>query len=102
MRRRETSEASSSNEGANVLLVDLNLPAAERVEKLIHERFPNVKAKATKADVGKEEDVKNAVELAVELFGRLDIMVRGLVFVTKNFHLRDSVVQQRGYGRVPC
>ena len=65
-----------ASEGAHVLLVDLNLPAAERVEQVIRERFPNVRAKAAKADVGKEEDVKAAVDLAVETFGRLDVMVR--------------------------
>ncbi|THH33829.1 hypothetical protein EUX98_g353 [Antrodiella citrinella] len=56
-----------ASEGAHVLLVDLNLSAAERVAKLIHERFPNVSAKATRADVGKEEDIKNAVDLAVSI-----------------------------------
>ena len=35
----------------------------------------NVKAIAIKADVGKESDVKSAVEQTVETFGRLDIMV---------------------------
>ncbi|KAH8106280.1 short-chain dehydrogenase [Cristinia sonorae] len=63
-----------ASEGAHVLLVDLNLPAAEKAEQLIRERFPNVQAKSTKADVGKEEDVKNAVDLAVSTFGRLDVM----------------------------
>lgn len=29
-----------------------------------------------KADVGKEEDIKAAVDLAVNEFGRLDVMVR--------------------------
>ena len=37
----------------------------------------------TKADVGKEEDVKAAVDKAVSEFGRLDIMVRSLPLVTK-------------------
>ncbi|CAL1701622.1 unnamed protein product [Somion occarium] len=63
-----------AQEGANVLLVDVNLPAAEKVQKLIADRFPNVKSAAFKADVGKEEDVKAAVDKAVELFGRLDVM----------------------------
>lgn len=67
-----------AKEGANVLLVDINLPAAEKGASLIRQRFPNVKALAVKADVAKEEDVKSAVELAVKEFGRLDIMVRYL------------------------
>lgn len=55
--------------------MDINLPAAEKGAAIIAERYPNVKGVATKADVGKESDVKAAVELAVKTFGRLDIMV---------------------------
>ena len=57
------------------MLVDINLPAAEKGVAIIVERYPNVKAIAIKADVGKESDVKSAVEQAVKTFGRLDIMV---------------------------
>jgi len=63
-----------ASEGANVLLVDINIKAAESAASLIKSRYPNVKALATKADVGKEEDVKSAVDLAVKEFGRLDVM----------------------------
>ncbi|VDC02575.1 unnamed protein product [Peniophora sp. CBMAI 1063] len=63
-----------ASEGANVLLVDINLEAAEKVATLISSRFPNVKAIATKADVGKEEDIKAAVDKAVSEFGRLDVL----------------------------
>ena len=69
-----------AQEGADVLLVDVNLPAAEKALALIQERFPNIKAAALKADVGKEADVKAAVDKAVELFGRLDVMVRVYLF----------------------
>jgi NAD(P)-dependent dehydrogenase (short-subunit alcohol dehydrogenase family) len=62
-------------EGANVLLVDINLEGAEKGAALIKQRYPNVRALAVKADVGKEADVKNAVDTAVKEFGRLDIMV---------------------------
>jgi NAD(P)-dependent dehydrogenase (short-subunit alcohol dehydrogenase family) len=64
--------------GANVLLVDINLEAAEKGAALIAKRFPNVRALATKADVGKEDDIKGAVDLAVKTFGRLDVMVKRL------------------------
>jgi len=63
-----------AQEGANVLLVDVNLPAAEKIASLINERFPNVKALALKADVSKEQDIKSAVDRAVSEFGRLDVM----------------------------
>jgi NAD(P)-dependent dehydrogenase (short-subunit alcohol dehydrogenase family) len=65
-----------AQEGANVLLVDINLEAAEKATALVSERYPNVKALATRADVSKEADVKAAVDLALKEFGRLDIMVR--------------------------
>ncbi|KAF7973204.1 hypothetical protein HWV62_15791 [Athelia sp. TMB] len=61
-------------EGANVVLVDINLAGAEKGAALIKERFPNVKAVAQKADVGKEADIKAAVDTAVKEFGRLDVM----------------------------
>ena len=63
-----------------MLLVDINLAAAEKTLALVQERFPNVKAAAIEADVGKEADVKAAVDKAVELFGRLDVMVRVYLF----------------------
>jgi NAD(P)-dependent dehydrogenase (short-subunit alcohol dehydrogenase family) len=63
-----------ASEGANVLLVDINLQGAEKAAALIKERYQNVKALAVKADVGKEADVKNAVDTAVKEFGRLDVM----------------------------
>ncbi len=64
-----------AQEGANVLLVDVNLEAAERAAKFINEKHPNVKALAMKADVGKEAEVRVAVDTTKKEFGRLDIMV---------------------------
>jgi NAD(P)-dependent dehydrogenase (short-subunit alcohol dehydrogenase family) len=63
-----------AQEGANVLLVDINLEAAEKGVAVIVTRFPNIKALAIKANVGSENDVKAAVDKAVEEFGRLDVM----------------------------
>lgn len=45
---------------------------------MIKERFPNVKAVAIRADVGKEADLKAAVQKAVDDFGRLDVMVSSI------------------------
>lgn len=67
-----------AQEGANVLLVDINLEAAEKAAALIAQKSPNVKAIAAKADVGKEADIKAAVDKAVKEFGRLDVIVRDL------------------------
>ncbi|KAG6833823.1 hypothetical protein H0H87_011757 [Tephrocybe sp. NHM501043] len=54
------------------------LEAAEAGAVLISKRYPNIKAIAIKADVSKEDEVKNAVDTAVKEFGRLDVMVRSL------------------------
>ncbi len=70
-----------AQEGAHVILADLNLESAQKGAKLVAERYPNVRAIATKADVGKEEDVKATVDLAIKEFGRLDVMVKCLVVV---------------------
>lgn len=56
------------------MLVDINLEAAQNAVTLIATRSPNVKVLATKADVSKEADVKAAVDLAINEFGRLDVM----------------------------
>jgi len=63
-----------ASEGANVLLVDIRVQHAEAVTSLIASRYPNVKALATKADVGNEAEIKAAVDLAVKEYGRLDVM----------------------------
>ncbi|KIP07728.1 hypothetical protein PHLGIDRAFT_127494 [Phlebiopsis gigantea 11061_1 CR5-6] len=63
-----------AQEGADVLLVDVNEQAVNAAAKKVAERFPNVKVAATKADVSKEAEVKAAVDKAVELFGRLDVV----------------------------
>jgi len=63
-----------AQEGANVLLVDVNFAAAEKAAKLVQERSPNTRAIPFKADVSKEAEVEAAVQLAVKEFGRLDVM----------------------------
>ena len=65
-----------ASEGANVLLLDPNLAAVEKAATLINQRYSNVKAIPFKADVGKEADVKAAVDKAIQEFGRLDVMVK--------------------------
>ncbi|THV05453.1 NAD(P)-binding protein [Dendrothele bispora CBS 962.96] len=63
-----------AQEGANVILTDINLDGVKKGAELIAKRYPNVKALPIKCDVSKEEDIKNAVETAVKEFGRLDVM----------------------------
>jgi NAD(P)-dependent dehydrogenase (short-subunit alcohol dehydrogenase family) len=64
-----------AQEGAHVILADLNLESAQKAAELIAGRYPNVRAIPIKTDVGQEEAVKATVDLAVKEFGRLDIMV---------------------------
>lgn len=63
-----------ASEGAHVLATDINLQAAQTAADLVSQRFPDVKVKAIKVDVGKEADIKAAVDVAVKEFGRLDVM----------------------------
>lgn len=65
-----------AQEGAHVILADINLEGAEKGAAQIAQRFPNVKAIPVKTDVSKEADIKAAVDIAVKEFGRLDVMVR--------------------------
>ena len=64
-----------AQESASVLLVDINIEAAQRVTEIIKQKYPDAKVLAIRADVGQEADVKAAVDTAVNQFGRLDIMV---------------------------
>lgn len=87
-----------AKEGANILLADINLPAAERTASLVKQRFPNVKALAVKVDVSKEEDIKSAVDVAVKEFGRLDIMVRARLAIGGIYSPNFLVQQCRQVG----
>jgi len=63
-----------AQEGANVLLVDVNLEAVQRTAGIIRQKQPNARVVAFRADVAQEADVKAAVDTAVKEFGRLDVM----------------------------
>lgn len=69
-----------ASEGCNVVLVDIHLEGAQTGAALIAERYPNVKALAVKADVGKEDEIRQAVDTTIQEFGRLDVMVRCFQF----------------------
>jgi hypothetical protein len=68
-----------AQEGASVLLVDVNIEAAQRATEIIKRKHPDAKVLAIRADVGQEADVKAAVDTAVKQFGRLDIMVLSIL-----------------------
>lgn len=68
-----------AQEGANIVLADINLAAVEKLSNTIKERYPNVKSVAVKCDVSKESEVQGSIDLAVKEFGRLDVMVSGFL-----------------------
>lgn len=57
------------SEGASVVIADVNHEAGERAATELGERV-----RFTRCDVSEETDVAAAVELAVDTFGRLDVM----------------------------
>ena len=63
-----------AQEGADVVVADINLPNAERVAKEISESYKR-EALPVLVDVTKSEQVANMVKKTVEKFGRIDILV---------------------------
>jgi 3-oxoacyl-[acyl-carrier protein] reductase len=68
-----------AEEGAKVVVADLNGAGAERVAGEIGQA-----AAACKADVSKRADVDAMVKLATDRFGRLDIMVNNAGYTHRN------------------
>ena len=62
-----------AEEGAKVLVADVNLDAAKTNVARIRESGGT--AEPLRADVGRHEDIRGMVATAVELWGRLDILV---------------------------
>jgi len=92
----------SSLKKAPMPCLSTSIQQLHRGAALISERFPNVKALAVHADVGKEADIKAAVDSAVLEFGRQDIIYGMYSFVVRAMFQRasmtlESAVQQCGY-----
>ncbi|GAA0287075.1 NAD(P)-dependent dehydrogenase (short-subunit alcohol dehydrogenase family) [Gracilibacillus halotolerans] len=62
-----------AQEGAKVIVADLNLEGAEAVVQNIVEN--NGVAKAVQSNVAKQEDIENMIDTAVKEYGTLDILV---------------------------
>ncbi|KKZ62114.1 hypothetical protein EMCG_03408 [[Emmonsia] crescens] len=67
-----------ANDGCNVVCLDRNLDWASKTVEMIGSNPNRGKAIAFKADVTSAEDCEAAVKLAVEAFGRLDILVNNV------------------------
>ena len=62
-----------AEDGARVLVTDIDIPAAEATAGKIREAGGT--AEVLKADVGSHDDIRNMVQTAVDTWGRLDIVV---------------------------
>src|SRR5690625_245165 len=63
------------NEGAHVVLADINLEGAQEIADKVNQRYGTNRAIAVKMDVTSEEEVSLAIKKAVLTYGGLDILV---------------------------
>src|SRR5262245_24039505 len=68
-----------AEEGAQIVVADMNLRGAEKVATDI-----GASAIAVHADVTRKEDVDAMVQAAMDTFGRIDIMVNNAGFTHRN------------------
>ncbi|NTS30534.1 3-oxoacyl-[acyl-carrier protein] reductase [Phyllobacterium sp. YR620] len=73
-----------AEEGANVVVADLNLKGAQKVAAAI-----GAKAIAVHADVTRKDEVESMVQAAADQFGRIDIMVNNAGFTYRNGSMLD-------------
>ncbi|WP_339185162.1 bifunctional aldolase/short-chain dehydrogenase [Oceanobacillus sp. FSL W7-1293] len=62
-------------DGAHVVVADINLEGAQELANEINERFGENRAVAVKMDVTKEEDVSAAIRGSILTYGGLDVIV---------------------------
>jgi 3-oxoacyl-[acyl-carrier protein] reductase len=77
-----------AQEGADVVVTDVDLEGAQRVAQEI-ERLGR-KAKAIQADVSQREAVQRLVSEAVSLFGKIDILVNNAGIIRRGTFLEHS------------
>ncbi|HLU22730.1 MAG TPA: bifunctional aldolase/short-chain dehydrogenase [Bacillaceae bacterium] len=73
-----------ADEGAHVIVTDLNLEGAERVAAEINQQYGEGRAKALKMDVSSEEQVQEAYKQAVLTYGGIDIIVNNAGLATSS------------------
>lgn len=67
-----------ASDGCHVVCVDRNLEWASRTVDIVKSELGRGEAVAAEADVTSEDDCRRIVELAIEKFGRLDILVNNV------------------------
>jgi len=81
-------------EGANVVVADVNLAAAQKTaERLVKLGKGEVKVVAVKCDVSKKADADNVAATAMKEFGKIDILVNnaGVIRQAKFPELKEEV-----------
>ena len=64
--------------GASVVCADVDLASAQETVDVITKEFGSDKSVAVRVDVTKSDDCRRVVDLALEKFGRLDILVNNV------------------------
>lgn len=62
----------AAREGAKLTLVDLNMDGLDKTKELIEKEAKDTKVILVKADVSKENEVKNYVDKTIETYGKVD------------------------------
>lgn len=73
-----------AEQGAHVVIADLNIEGAEKVAAEINEKYGSVRALAVKMDVTKEDAVKEAYKKTALTFGGVDIIVNNAGLATSS------------------
>jgi rhamnulose-1-phosphate aldolase/alcohol dehydrogenase len=73
-----------AEQGAHVVIADLNIEGAEKVAAEINEKYGSMRALAVKMDVTKEDAVKEAYKKTALTFGGMDIIVNNAGLATSS------------------
>lgn len=82
-----------AQEGAHVVLADLNLEGAERIAVEINEKYGAGRALSVKMDVTKEVEVQAAFDQTVLTFGGVDIVVNNAGLATSS-PIEETTLQE--------
>lgn len=77
------------NEGASVVLADIDVDALSKAVKEIHDTVKGAKVLATVADMGKREDIKALVEFSISELGTIDVLVNNAGLPLFDFAIDD-------------
>jgi NAD(P)-dependent dehydrogenase (short-subunit alcohol dehydrogenase family) len=70
--------------GASVVVTDINGDAAEHTAAEI--RGSGGRAEACRVDIGQNQEIERAVNMAIEKFGRIDVLCNNAAYMAKAWH----------------